>query len=48
MCRGGTHSEGFGLGNDRRHRGTGRFEAHLWDKTGWNQKQHKKGKQGVR
>ncbi|XP_024390314.1 AP2-like ethylene-responsive transcription factor PLT2 [Physcomitrium patens] len=28
-----------------KHRGTGRFEAHLWDKTGWNQKQHKKGKQ---
>lgn len=29
-----------------RHRWTGRFEAHLWDKNGWNQSQNKKGKQG--
>lgn len=28
-----------------RHRWTGRFEAHLWDKTCWNDKQHKKGRQ---
>ncbi|KAL9323239.1 hypothetical protein ACSQ67_011292 [Phaseolus vulgaris] len=29
-----------------RHRWTGRYEAHLWDKTSWNQSQNKKGKQG--
>lgn len=29
-----------------RHRWTGRYEAHLWDKSCWNDKQHKKGKQG--
>jgi len=29
-----------------RHRWTGRFEAHLWDKTSWNKIQNKKGKQG--
>ncbi len=29
-----------------RHRWTGRFEAHLWDKSCWNDKQNKKGKQG--
>ncbi|XP_048635458.1 AP2-like ethylene-responsive transcription factor At2g41710 isoform X1 [Brassica napus] len=29
-----------------RHRWTGRYEAHLWDKTTWNQNQNKKGKQG--
>ncbi|KAJ0258313.1 AP2-like ethylene-responsive transcription factor [Hirschfeldia incana] len=28
-----------------RHRWTGRYEAHLWDKTTWNQNQNKKGKQ---
>jgi len=29
-----------------RHRWTGRFEAHLWDKGSWNNIQKKKGKQG--
>ncbi|CAL5081524.1 unnamed protein product [Urochloa decumbens] len=29
-----------------RHRWTGRFEAHLWDKNSWNESQNKKGKQG--
>lgn len=29
-----------------RHRWTGRYEAHLWDKTSWNQAQNKKGRQG--
>ncbi|KAF9625498.1 hypothetical protein IFM89_023434 [Coptis chinensis] len=29
-----------------RHRWTGRFEAHLWDKGSWNTTQRKKGKQG--
>lgn len=29
-----------------RHRWTGRFEAHLWDKFSWNVTQKKKGKQG--
>ncbi|KAL8225364.1 hypothetical protein R6Q57_017921 [Mikania cordata] len=29
-----------------RHRWTGRYEAHLWDKNTWNQNQNKKGKQG--
>ncbi|KAJ8756260.1 hypothetical protein K2173_025072 [Erythroxylum novogranatense] len=28
-----------------RHRWTGRFEAHLWDKSSWNNIQNKKGKQ---
>eukprot|EP00249_Psilotum_nudum_P006192 c19528_g1_i1 orf=284-1213(+) len=28
-----------------RHRWTGRYEAHLWDKGTWNQNQNKKGKQ---
>nr|AGI62043.1 AP2-7 [Erycina pusilla] len=28
-----------------RHRWTGRYEAHLWDKNSWNQTQKKKGKQ---
>ncbi|KAG8056808.1 hypothetical protein GUJ93_ZPchr0002g24612 [Zizania palustris] len=28
-----------------RHRWTGRFEAHLWDKSSWNESQSKKGKQ---
>lgn len=28
-----------------RHRWTGRFEAHLWDKSTWNEAQNKKGKQ---
>ncbi|KAK8469836.1 hypothetical protein PHAVU_005G183700 [Phaseolus vulgaris] len=28
-----------------RHRWTGRYEAHLWDKTSWNQSQNKKGRQ---
>nr|VDD04274.1 unnamed protein product [Brassica oleracea] len=32
----------FGI---NRHRWTGRYEAHLWDKTTWNQNQNKKGKQ---
>ena len=35
----------FGM---RRHRWTGRFEAHLWDKLSWNLTQKKKGKQGIR
>eukprot|EP01018_Ginkgo_biloba_P008850 Gb_09764 [translate_table: standard] len=30
-----------------RHRWTGRYEAHLWDKTTWNAGQTKKGKQGA-
>ncbi|WJX80639.1 hypothetical protein P8452_63609 [Trifolium repens] len=30
-----------------RHRWTGRFEAHLWDKLSWNITQKKKGKQGA-
>ncbi|KZV53274.1 hypothetical protein F511_07568 [Dorcoceras hygrometricum] len=30
-----------------RHRWTGRFEAHLWDKGTWNVTQKKKGKQGA-
>ncbi|KAG4170743.1 hypothetical protein ERO13_A12G166400v2 [Gossypium hirsutum] len=30
-----------------RHRWTGRFEAHLWDKGSWNPTQRKKGKQGA-
>ncbi|URE06688.1 AP2 [Musa troglodytarum] len=29
-----------------RHRWTGRYEAHLWDKNCWNESQNKKGKQG--
>ncbi|XP_039004996.1 AP2-like ethylene-responsive transcription factor At1g16060 [Hibiscus syriacus] len=28
-----------------RHRWTGRYEAHLWDKNCWNESQHKKGRQ---
>ncbi|KAF3339171.1 AP2/EREBP transcriptional factor WRI1 [Carex littledalei] len=30
-----------------RHRWTGRYEAHLWDKSSWNETQNKKGKQGA-
>ncbi|OMP07667.1 hypothetical protein COLO4_07150 [Corchorus olitorius] len=30
-----------------RHRWTGRFEAHLWDKSCWNNIQNKKGRQGA-
>ncbi|CAO2822231.1 unnamed protein product [Amaranthus hypochondriacus] len=30
-----------------RHRWTGRYEAHLWDKSSWNHNQNKKGKQGA-
>lgn len=30
-----------------RHRWTGRYEAHLWDKLSWNVTQKKKGKQGM-
>ncbi|MCO5612943.1 hypothetical protein L7F22_067216 [Adiantum nelumboides] len=30
-----------------RHRWTGRYEAHLWDKSTWNATQKKKGKQGA-
>ncbi|XP_060212777.1 AP2-like ethylene-responsive transcription factor At2g41710 [Lycium barbarum] len=30
---------------DFRHRWTGRYEAHLWDKGSWNVTQKKKGKQ---
>ncbi|KAJ7974445.1 AP2-like ethylene-responsive transcription factor [Quillaja saponaria] len=30
-----------------RHKWTGRFEAHLWDKLSWNVTQKKKGKQGA-
>lgn len=29
-----------------RHRWTGRYEAHLWDKSSWNNVQNKKGRQG--
>uniref|UniRef100_A0A803N6D7 AP2/ERF domain-containing protein n=1 Tax=Chenopodium quinoa TaxID=63459 RepID=A0A803N6D7_CHEQI len=29
------------------HRWTGRFEAHLWDKSSWNSLQNKKGRQGA-
>lgn len=29
-----------------RHRWTGRYEAHLWDKECWNDTQKKKGRQG--
>lgn len=29
-----------------RHRWTGRYEAHLWDKNSWNETQSKKGRQG--
>ncbi|KAF9664750.1 hypothetical protein SADUNF_Sadunf16G0050500 [Salix dunnii] len=29
------------------HRWTGRYEAHLWDKSTWNHNQNKKGKQGA-
>ncbi|KAF5177336.1 Ap2-like ethylene-responsive transcription factor [Thalictrum thalictroides] len=28
-----------------RHRWTGRYEAHLWDKNCWNESQNKKGRQ---
>ncbi|XP_057489479.1 AP2-like ethylene-responsive transcription factor At1g79700 [Actinidia eriantha] len=31
-----------------KHRWTGRFEAHLWDKLSWNVTQKKKGKQAIR
>lgn len=37
---------GNGNTNDR-HRWTGRYEAHLWDKLSWNVTQKKKGKQGM-
>ncbi|KAF5725897.1 AP2-like ethylene-responsive transcription factor [Tripterygium wilfordii] len=30
-----------------RHRWTGRYEAHLWDKNCWNESQNKKGRQGL-
>lgn len=30
-----------------KHRWTGRYEAHLWDKLSWNVTQNKKGKQGI-
>nr|GMC73595.1 AP2-like ethylene-responsive transcription factor At1g16060 [Ipomoea batatas] len=30
-----------------RHRWTGRYEAHLWDKNSWNEAQSKKGRQGA-
>ncbi|KAG6529858.1 hypothetical protein ZIOFF_012073 [Zingiber officinale] len=30
-----------------RHRWTGRYEAHLWDKNCWNESQNKKGKQAT-
>ncbi|KAH7516644.1 hypothetical protein FEM48_Zijuj10G0156900 [Ziziphus jujuba var. spinosa] len=30
-----------------RHRWTGRYEAHLWDKNCWNESQNKKGRQGA-
>jgi hypothetical protein len=30
-----------------RHRGSGKYEAHLWDKQGWNPNQtRKRGRQG--
>lgn len=38
----------LGVGCGCRHRWTGRFEAHLWDKSSWNDKQLKKGRQGER
>ncbi|KAF0910754.1 hypothetical protein E2562_004740 [Oryza meyeriana var. granulata] len=52
---GGDRSGGGNAANKRssrfrgvsRHRWTGRFEAHLWDKGTWNPTQKKKGKQGV-
>ncbi|KAI8027549.1 Ethylene-responsive transcription factor WRI1 [Camellia lanceoleosa] len=31
--------------NQNKHRWTGRFEAHLWDKSSWNSIQNKKGRQ---
>ncbi|KAL4379407.1 hypothetical protein GQ457_02G019710 [Hibiscus cannabinus] len=34
-------------GVSSRHRWTGRYEAHLWDKLSWNVTQKKKGKQGA-
>jgi hypothetical protein len=30
----------------RRHRGTGKYEAHLWDKNAWSRTKTKKGRQG--
>ncbi|CAL0320112.1 unnamed protein product [Lupinus luteus] len=30
-----------------RHRWTGRYEAHLWDRSCWNESQNKKGRQGA-
>jgi len=44
MCLGFLLTEICGL---IRHRWTGRYEAHLWDKSTWNQNQNKKGKQGL-
>ncbi|KAF3971429.1 hypothetical protein CMV_004979 [Castanea mollissima] len=38
--------EGDTLANNK-HRWTGRYEAHLWDKGSWNPTQKKKGKQGA-
>ena len=34
------------LHQKHRHRWTGRYEAHLWDKSSWNNIQNKKGRQG--
>ncbi|GAU20936.1 hypothetical protein TSUD_200850 [Trifolium subterraneum] len=31
-----------------RHRWTGRYEAHLWDKNCWNESQNKKGRQVIK
>ncbi|GMI94613.1 hypothetical protein HRI_003130600 [Hibiscus trionum] len=30
-----------------RHRWTGRYEAHIWDKNCWNESQNNKGRQGA-
>ncbi|CAA0823788.1 AP2-like ethylene-responsive transcription factor [Striga hermonthica] len=44
-CTAGKRSSIY-RGVTSRHRWTGRYEAHLWDKSTWNQNQNKKGKQG--
>ncbi|GMH07851.1 hypothetical protein Nepgr_009691 [Nepenthes gracilis] len=42
QCKNGRSSSYRGV---TRHRWTGRFEAHLWDKSSWNSIQNKKGRQ---
>ncbi|KAK8581627.1 hypothetical protein V6N12_071844 [Hibiscus sabdariffa] len=37
----------FTEGSLGKHRWTGRYEAHLWDKNCWNESQNKKGRQGA-